>query len=98
MKNWTEFKYVTITGLLLTAALFFASCSKSDYKRLIAEREPAPSELCVAQCVESMVYPLDEVDGTAIKEMRSVCEAKFKKLKCCAANNNQDYFTSCGVK
>ncbi len=66
--------------IILIILVMLSSCAedRSDYVA-----KTSPKELCVVSCVKRMLWNVDEVGGSAVKDLRDLCESKFTAVKCC---------------
>jgi len=73
----------------LILLLFLVGCNE------VKPQRKAHKDLCIYQCTQRVLYPLDEVDGSAVTQIESICIKKFMHRECCESVYQKDYYVTC---
>lgn len=80
----------------LLLIIFLTGCTPVAPKKY--NLKPVSKNLCVVQCVQKMLYHLDELEAGVVKEFEKVCKTKFIYLDCCKSNTSFEYYSACEQK
>lgn len=76
---------------LLVIFTFLIGCEEPK------KREQVHKDLCIHECVESILYPLEAVADGESKVYWDMCKKRFEHLRCCETSQ-YDYYSACKEK